>query len=260
MTNLLIIKVAITMGAVIGLSLLAERVSARLAGLLAGYPLGIAIVLGFIGLEQGVVFASEAAVYAIVGLSANVLLALVYWRLAGPAKRLVNVLWAGMVAIVAFLSLAALLQPLAGHIGLAIPITLLSIGLAIHKVKTLPITSVRGRSKIGFADMLVRAAIATVTVLLITGLAALIGPAWAGLLAGFPVVAFPLFLILHYHYGPELLTLSIKAYPMGLLSLLIYTTSVALSYPLWGLLWGTLLGFVCATLYLLLLQVVKYKR
>ena len=43
----------------------------------------------------------------------------------------------------------------------------------------------------------------------------------------------------------------IKHYPAGLGSLLSYTLCVSLTYATLGLLWGTLLGFVVATLWLL---------
>ena len=46
---MLMLKIVITLLVVISLSLVAERLSARWAGLLAGYPLGIAIVLYFPG-------------------------------------------------------------------------------------------------------------------------------------------------------------------------------------------------------------------
>ena len=55
MTALLLYKLCITMLAVLGLSFVAEKISASLAGLLSGYPIGTAIILHFTDLntEQG---------------------------------------------------------------------------------------------------------------------------------------------------------------------------------------------------------------
>ena len=50
MSLFLITKIAVTIGLVLALSLVAERVSPRAAGLLSGYPLGAAIALFLIGL------------------------------------------------------------------------------------------------------------------------------------------------------------------------------------------------------------------
>ncbi|MGS0468573.1 hypothetical protein ACU8V3_16690 [Cobetia marina] len=49
--GLQLLKLLISVAVVIGLSLIAERLSTRMAGLLSGYPLGTAITLGFIGVE-----------------------------------------------------------------------------------------------------------------------------------------------------------------------------------------------------------------
>ena len=64
-------KLAISIGIVLGLSLVAERVSTRIAGLLAGYPLGTAIALFFIGLEIAPVFAAESAVFSLATLTSS---------------------------------------------------------------------------------------------------------------------------------------------------------------------------------------------
>ena len=53
MDSLLLAKIATAIIAVVGLSLVAERVSPRVAGILSGYPLGTAIALFFIGIELG---------------------------------------------------------------------------------------------------------------------------------------------------------------------------------------------------------------
>jgi|SRR5680860_682423 len=71
-------KLVISIGIVLGLSLVAERVSARMAGMLAGYPLGTAIALYFIGLEISPAFATESAVHTLAGFSATLALSAGY--------------------------------------------------------------------------------------------------------------------------------------------------------------------------------------
>ncbi|PSJ19146.1 hypothetical protein CVH10_24380, partial [Halomonas sp. ND22Bw] len=56
-------KLAVSSGVVLGLSMIAERVSTRGAGLLSGYPLGTAIALVIIGLELSPAFAADSAVH-----------------------------------------------------------------------------------------------------------------------------------------------------------------------------------------------------
>lgn len=258
---MLILKIVITLLVVISLSLIAERLSARWAGLLAGYPLGIAIVLYFLALEQGVAFAAQAAQYAVGGLGANVVLALVYWRLAksesATKSRATSVLLASLAGILVFLLVSYVLNLLNLSFAISIVVTLLTIVLVARHMASVPKIETPEKAKTSCLDLLFRGCLAAVSVLLTTGLAALVGAEWAGLLAGFPVAAFPLFLVLHYHYGNSLLTNSIKAYPLGLVSLLIYAIAVSFTYPWLGVLWGTFAGFGLSILYLLVVQRVK---
>ena len=250
---MLISKILVTVLVVLGLAYIAERISAKVAGILAGYPLGIAIVLVFLGLEQGVDFASQAAQYAILGLLANLALALCYWYVAKQARQMVNVGLASAAGLAGFLLVAYALQGLPQAHTVTVPITLIGLLVAAALMLKVPAVAVQAVASLSKRDILFRALVAAGTVVLITGLAELIGPVWAGLLSGFPVVAFPLFLILHYHHGKSVLTNSIRVYPLGLISLLVYTTSVSLVYPHLGLLWGTLLGFSLASVYILML-------
>lgn len=87
--SLLLIKIAVSVATVIGLSLVAEHVSPRIAGLLSGYPLGTAIALFFIGYEIGPEFAAEGAVYTLAGFASTLMLTTGYWlslKSAGTAS------------------------------------------------------------------------------------------------------------------------------------------------------------------------------
>ena len=252
LSGILIAKIAVTMAAVVGLSLIAEHLSVRLAGVLAGYPHGIAIVLYFIGVEQGVDFAAAASIYAIGGLGANVLLAYVYFRLC-QTSGLKNVLVAAGGSLAAFLSLAAIINKLEVNQLFATLITFVMIGLVAVMMRRAVNVKVSKNVGISHLDVLMRALLATFIVLAITGTAKAIGPDWSGLLAGFPVVTFPLLLIIHFHYGRPPIATMVKNYPYGLISLVVFTVTVSLAFPAFGMNWGTLIGFAAATLYLVVL-------
>ena len=89
MTVLLLYKISITMLAVLGLSFVAEKVSARLAGLLSGYPIGTAIILHFYGLEYGSQFAADAAIFNLCGLFASQCFAYTYYQASKRTASLV---------------------------------------------------------------------------------------------------------------------------------------------------------------------------
>ncbi len=248
-STVLIAKIIISMITVIGLSLVAERASPKLAGILAGYPHGVAIVLFFIGLEQGAGFAAMAAVFAIAGLAANVTLALVY-SLSCRFFAKTHLVMAPVLSLLAFFILAAGLKILAPDTLAALIIAIafvLAAGFLLRRGLDVKIT---GITRLSPGSLLLRAALATGIVLAITAGAGYTGPQWAGLFSGFPIVTFPLLLIIHFSHGPAPVITMIRNYPTGLGSLIIYALSISLAYPLLGIYWGTLAGFVAATLYL----------
>ncbi len=241
---------------VIGLSIIAERVSPKLAGLLAGYPHGIAIVLYFIGAEQGVEFASRAALYAIGGLSANVALCYAYSRLC-RTRSLANVILAAAGSVVVFLFVSAVLQRLPLSALFASLLTLGMIALIYALLRHTEEIKLLTKTRLGVIAVFARAVLAAGIVLLITGLADKIGPDWAGLLAGFPIVTFPLLLIIHHDHGPAPVHTMIRVYPIGLIALLVYALTTSLTFPVIGIGLGTLAGFGVATIYLIGLKLVS---
>ena len=246
---LLALKIVISMSVVTGLSLIAERASPKLAGILAGYPHGVAIVLFFIGLEEGSVFAAKAAIYAIAGLAANVTLAVVY-ALSCRGFKTASPLAAPLLSLVAFFALAAVLNALKLNTGAALGIAIffvLAAGFLLRRGEDVQIRTAGG---LRFGALIFRAVLATLIVLAITGGASAMGPQWAGLFSGFPIVTFPLLLIIHFHHGCAPVLTMIRNYPTGLGSLIVYALSLSVAYPLLGIYWGTLAGFAAATLYL----------
>ena len=258
LSSLLLVKLAVTMVAVVGLSLVAERLSTRLAGVLAGFPHGIAIVLYFIGVEQGADFAAQAAGFATAGLAANVGLAFAYARLSarfGTASLAVP--GAALGAVAAFLLIAAVLRLIAPGPWLAVVLTLAMIGAVRWLLRGSGARGQVKRPKARAAELLARAGLAGAIVALITGIAAWVGPDWAGLFAGFPVVTFPLLVILHARHGAAPVASVVRHYPFGILSLLVFTLVVRWAFAATGMGWGTLIGLTASLLYLSLASVVQ---
>lgn len=250
----ILIKIAITVLIVTTLSIIAERVSPRVAGILSGYPLGAAIALFFIGIEQGAVFAGESALFTAAGMAA--LLSFLYFYYL-VSIRIKNTVWSMVLA-----SLAGMTAFSVGDIILnALPLP--NWGLVIVAAagvlgfgalfKHIPNASIERRVHLGPLVLLLRASLAALVILVITGAAHLVPPRWAGLFSAFPVNVFPLILILHGTYGPEQAHTVIKNLPTGLWALVLYALTISFAYPRLGVAWGTLIGFFVATLYLLAL-------
>ncbi|BCA81066.1 hypothetical protein [Desulfuromonas sp. AOP6] len=248
-TLLILAKILVSILAVVGLSLVAERVSPRVAGVLSGYPLGTAIALFFIGLENGHDFAAQGAVYTVAGLSASLVLVHVYYVMSSILQRHALVCSAAG-AVAAFLLAAALLHQVDFSLGTGLSFTLAVTAFYAWRFRRLD--NVRVATAVRFTRwvLVLRGLAAASIVLLITGLATIIGPDGAGILSAFPITLFPFLLILHLTYGKEPVHTVIKNYPFGLGALITYALSVSFTYPLFGVALGTLLSFGAATGYL----------
>lgn len=250
--SMLLLKLAVTIVFVTGLSLVAERVSPRAAGVLSAYPAGTAISLFFIGLEQGAQFAGRSAPYNVAGITAMLAFlfayALVAHRVGQRWRSIAAAALAGSVAYTAVAAVLYLLQPapLTGVLFCVLAIT-----TAIVVGRRIADAGIARRVQLGPLVLLYRAAVAALVIIAITGAAQFVEPELAGLLSAFPATAFPLIVIVHSTYGAAQARTIIKNFPKGAGALVVYSLTVALAYPRWGVGWGTLTAFAAATLYLL---------
>ncbi|MDW7748435.1 hypothetical protein [Halomonas sp.] len=243
-------KLLVSIGVVLGLSVIAERVSTRVAGLLAGYPLGTAIALFFIGLEISPAFATQSAVHTLAGFTATLALGGGY-LLCARRDGLAGVLAGTAGGLVAWLAVSLLLTQVEFTRLTGTLTTLAAIILFIRLYRRVPETATGARGGFSWAALGLRAALAAGIIFLITGLAHVMPAAWAGVMAAFPVTMYPFLVILHLTHGAAPVATVIKHYPAGLGALLWYALCVSLTYDSLGLVLGTLVGFAVATAWLL---------
>ncbi len=245
---LVLAKIGAAVLAVVGLAWLAEKVGPRWAGVLSGFPLGTAIVLLFYGLEQGPAFAAQAAPYGLLGLAATTGFALTYTLTAARCGR--RSPWPMLLALTALLVLAALGQatPALGWWGALVALAAAALAILLtRRMPDPPFVAVRS----GWGLTWARAAMAAALVVAITTLANLVPPAWAGVMASFPITLFPLMLLLQFSYGTAPVQTVARHYPYGAGSLVVYTLAVGQGYPRLGIGLGTLTAFALAGVYLL---------
>ncbi len=247
---LVIYKILVAVGFVVGLSLIAEHISPKAAGIMAGFPLGAALSLFFIGIENGREFAAQGAIYTLGGLSASMVFVYCYYRISVKVRNWE--LWVSSVAaVIGFLFSAKLLSNLELGLPSAFLITAGCVCLFCYLFRNIKNVRVKRRVSFTATVLLVRAIIAALFILIVTGIAKWVGPNWAGILSAFPVTLFPLLVIVHIAYGREQVHTIIKNFPLGLGSLISYVTTVHFTYPALGVGLGTVCSFVVAILYLI---------
>ncbi|MDR5907675.1 hypothetical protein [Franzmannia qiaohouensis] len=243
-------KLLLSIGLVLGLSSIAVRVSARVAGLLAGYPLGTSIALLFIGLEISPEFAAQSAVHTLAGFTATLALGAGYLA-GGRRDGLGGILRGCLGGFSAWLAVSLVLTQLDFTRVTGTLTTLAAIVMVTWLYRRIPDSRTPPPGRFSWAVMALRAALAALIIVVITSLAHWVPAAWAGVMAAFPVTLFPFLIMLHLSHGAAPVATVIKHFPAGLGSLLSYTLCVSLTYATLGLAWGTLIGFVMATLWLL---------
>ena len=77
--TLLLLKITISALSVLILGFIADRGNPRLAGILTGFPIGTAIVVSFIAVENGPILASQSSLFSLAALSINPIFAYAYF-------------------------------------------------------------------------------------------------------------------------------------------------------------------------------------
>lgn len=249
LTALAAVKAASTIVVVLGLSAIAERAGPRVAGLLAGLPLGTAIVFFFLGLEQGPAFVTDAAVYTLAALAATLAFSYAYWLASSRIRRFNLVLTSlSAIAVFALCSVLISLLPLGILGATALVVAAIAAAMAaMHAIPERPMARIR----ITLPIMALRAGTAAAVVLVVTGLAESIGPRWSGLLSGFPMTFYPLLLVIHAGHSTEAVHGILRNFPFGVGAVVTFTISAYFLFEPLGVIAGSALSMAGGLGYLL---------
>jgi hypothetical protein len=219
----------------------ARRFGPRAGGWLAGLPLTSGPISVFVALEQGTDFAARAAPATILGIFPVAAFCLVWSRSAGRGLAVSYAL-----AIGAYLVIVPLVARVRPEPWLALGLTLTALLVALlASPRPAPLAASVPSPR---WDVPIRMVVATGLVLLITGLAHVLGPQWTGLLSPFPVFASVLAGFHHRHEGPDAATAVLRGILTGVLSFCAFFFVVAITLPIFGMLAAYGLASGCAIL------------
>ena len=88
-----------------------------------------------------------------------------------------------------------------------------------------------------------RAAVSALAVVTVTSLAHLLGPKWSGLIVAFPVNTLPVIVILHWHYGSDVIKPFIKRFPSGAFGVCLFNVVAFLCLERLGLVLTVVLAY-----------------
>lgn len=230
MSAILLLKLALVPALIALITLAGRRWGAQVAGWLSAFPVVSGPILLFIALEQGPVFAAQAAV----GTSSAVLCALTFGLVyAWAALRLAWPL-AALLGFACYFLSVALLAWWAPPLPLSAVITTVSLLLAsrLYPQAELAPEAARPHSR---ADIPLRMIAAAVLVLLVTHFSARLGPRLSGLYAMFPVMASVLAVFSHRQQGAGFAVLLMRGMVLGYWGFATFCGVLALALPRLGI-------------------------
>ncbi len=254
---LLVLKIVLSAGMVVAITLTAERVSTRLAGVLAGFPLGAGLTLLFLGLEQGAAFAAQSSLWSIQGILALLGFCWCYRAGAllfkdGNIRSLFACCFLGLTGY--FVTTVVLKVTMPGSAVIRTFLVVLLLFIPAVFFRRSPGGKIREKVEVSWSLLAIRAFFAAFVILSVTSIAAWIGPVWAGLLAAFPTVILPSVMILHFHYGGESVPAFFRDTPLALPAIIVFSLSVHWTFPLFGVWAGTLFSYMAALGYLVVYE------
>ena len=247
---MLLLKLLLVPSFLVLVTLIGKRWGPGVAGCLSGFPFSAGPILFIVALEQGPVFAASAATASLAAVCSTIVFCAAYAHAS---------LWFGwvhslLIAFGAWGSAAFLLT--------FIPIDLFWVSLPVALLSLLIAPTIFPRRKTDFAtrpfslvELAVRAGAGATLTLIVSFSAEAIGTSWSGLLTTYPVIGTVMATFSHHKYGPEFVTVLLRAMATGLYSLGAFFLVLALSLAHWG----TALGFIAATVFALLVQFAMLK-
>lgn len=194
----LVLKAVLTPALIGAASLAGRRWGPAVSGWLVGFPFTSAPIALFLALDHGAPFAATAAVGTMAGAMSQAAFCVTYGRLAPRLG------WPGALAAscLAFAASTAVLGALALAPLAVFATVVAALGLALRLMPPGALPALGAHAQPPPWDIPARMVVATVFVLLLTGVAPVLGPQLTGLLAPFPLYAAVLAVFAHQLEGP----------------------------------------------------------
>lgn len=229
-------------------SLVGRRWGPAISGWLVALPLTSAPIIFFLALGQGAGFAADSAMGTLAGGLSLSAFCLVYhlmlYRFAWPASI--------VASAVTLLAANELLQYLRVPLAVLLALVCAALAFALWVIRADPSPAAPPSIRLPAWDIPARMVVATGFVLLVTGMAPLLGPRLSGLAATFPLVAGTMTVFTHQQLGAEASRRVLRGLLIGLFSFAgFYGVLIALLVPA-----GIALAFIVAIVLALIVQAV----
>lgn len=231
-------------------TLVTRRYGLRVGGLIATLPAAAGPILLVLALQEGEAFTADAAQSAMLGIIALNAFIVVYCLVCRRANWAISLL----VGWAAFFVTIAPLQAVHPNAEISLLAAFAANTLTLFIVGKMPIDEPVAIPNPPAWDIPARALSAVVMIVVITGLAAALGPDLTGLLTPFPIIASVLAAFTHASGGPDATIQLTRAFSIGLYSFAVFFYVLATQLVTLGI----AMGFVVAIVVTLVVQVIAF--
>jgi hypothetical protein len=151
------------------------------------------------------------------------------------APRSVSIAAGVLLGAASFVLAASLYARIPLTHATVVPLAAVVCGVTSWLVRGLPETAALRRVPTSPWLLAARAAVSALAVVTVTSLAHLLGPKWSGLIVAFPVNTLPVIVILHWHYGSDVIKPFIKRFPSGVFGVCLFNVVAFLCLERLGL-------------------------
>jgi hypothetical protein len=238
---ILAIKLVLVPALIASITLAGTRFGPRVAGALTGFPVVAGPIVLFIALEQGTAFAERSAAATLAGLGSLAAFCVAY---AVTASRLS---WWGstLVGWLAFLVATLVLDRLAPALPASIAIALIA-PLVVIWLAPRPEVGRGANAGVGASEIALRMLAGMTLMLMLTGIAHLLGPRLSGLLTVFPIATTILAAFSHRRDGAAFAVQMLRGLAGGLYCLGAFFITLAFTLDALGVMTAFVLASVAA--------------
>ncbi|GAB4033104.1 hypothetical protein [Spirosoma gilvum] len=209
--NVFLLKVTLMPSVIALITLAARKWGNQWGGLIGSMPWVAGPILLFFILEQGKDFGVRSIQGAMTGIMALIAFCYSYSALSRSLTWLPTLLLSYLI----YTATALLFKYLNLNLWIGYGLVIGSVFLSLWTFPQPPAKPVQAR-RLPF-DIPIRMLVATLFVLVITGLANLLGPTWSGILTPFPILTSILAIFSHTLQGSQATILTLRGLVMGLL-------------------------------------------
>lgn len=221
----LILKLILVPSFLVLLTLAGKRWGPSVAGWLAGLPVVAGPILFFLSVEQGVLFAANAAVAALSAVLASVAFSVAYSHAAQRRPWPLALLF----ALFAWSGSALCLSALPGSTPLSLVVSIFTL-IAAPRLFPRAQVLVQARA-VTLPELGCRVLAGAALTVAVTFVAGTVGSGWSGLLAVFPVLGIVLAVFSHRTQGPAFAASLLQGMATGLYSFVAFCLILSVALP-----------------------------